>query len=296
MDRRISNPVFNDRKLKLGTFQTNLDSGCVMSDLDGRLDITWPNTLALAQLADEMQFEAIVPVARWRGFGGPSGHNDVTLESLATMSGLAECTRRIRLFGTIHTMAFHPAVAAKMVATMDEISCGRIGVNLEAGSNPIDHGQMGIWHDLSHAELYEVAEEWLTVATRLWTEDHVDFSGKYYQLVDCMSNPKPVQKPRPPILCAATSDTGMRFTITQADASLVNGADVEDLKRNGRRAKDLASAMGRTTKTVGLVMFVPGPTDASAHERVDYYNAGADIEALTARALEYSQGAKDPCS
>ena len=54
MDRRVSNPVFNDRKLKLGTFQTNLDSGCVMSDLDGRLKISWPNTVALAQLATAM--------------------------------------------------------------------------------------------------------------------------------------------------------------------------------------------------------------------------------------------------
>jgi FMNH2-dependent dimethyl sulfone monooxygenase len=58
MDRRHTNPIFNARKLKLGTFQTNLDSGCVMSDLDGRLDISWPSTVALAGLADEMEFEA----------------------------------------------------------------------------------------------------------------------------------------------------------------------------------------------------------------------------------------------
>ena len=51
-DRRETNPAFSTRRLKLGTFQTNLDSGCVMSDLDGRLDITWPNTVALAKLAD----------------------------------------------------------------------------------------------------------------------------------------------------------------------------------------------------------------------------------------------------
>src|SRR5258708_33657646 len=69
-DRRETNPAFSSRRLKLGTFQTNLDSGCVMSDLDGRLDITWPNTLGLARLAEEMDFEALVPVARWHGFGG----------------------------------------------------------------------------------------------------------------------------------------------------------------------------------------------------------------------------------
>jgi hypothetical protein len=69
-DRDETNPAFSCRKLKLGTFQTNLDSGCVMSDLEGRLDITWPTTLALARLAEEMDFEALVPVARWHGFGG----------------------------------------------------------------------------------------------------------------------------------------------------------------------------------------------------------------------------------
>ena len=69
-ERGETNPCFSDRRLKLGTFQTNLDSGCVMSDLDGRLDISWPNTVSLARLADEMEFEAIVPVARWQGFGG----------------------------------------------------------------------------------------------------------------------------------------------------------------------------------------------------------------------------------
>ena len=59
-DRRDTNPAFGGRKLKLGTFQTNLDSGCVMSDLDGRLEITWPNTVTLAKLADDMDFEALV--------------------------------------------------------------------------------------------------------------------------------------------------------------------------------------------------------------------------------------------
>src|SRR5271163_4040119 len=71
-----TNPAFSTRKLKLGTFQTNLDSGCVMSGLEGRLEVTWPNTVALAKLADEMEFEAIVPVARWRGFGGDTTRRD----------------------------------------------------------------------------------------------------------------------------------------------------------------------------------------------------------------------------
>src|ERR1700732_4044937 len=79
-DRRDCNPAFGSRKLKLGTFQTNLDSGCVMSDLDGRLEITWPNTVTLAPLADEMEFEALVTVARRARLGSapwpPPTHKD----------------------------------------------------------------------------------------------------------------------------------------------------------------------------------------------------------------------------
>jgi hypothetical protein len=59
-DRHSTNPVFNNHKLKLGTFQSNLDYGCLMSDVEGRLTISWPNTVALAKLGDEMEFEALV--------------------------------------------------------------------------------------------------------------------------------------------------------------------------------------------------------------------------------------------
>ncbi len=71
--RRKTNPLFNDRKLKLGTFCTNLDYGAAMSTIEGTLRISWPNTLALAKIANEMDFEALVPVGRWRGFGGLDG-------------------------------------------------------------------------------------------------------------------------------------------------------------------------------------------------------------------------------
>ncbi len=66
--RRASNPLFNDRKLKLGTFCSNLSGGATMSSIDGTLQVKWESTTALARLADEMEFEGIVPVGRWKGF------------------------------------------------------------------------------------------------------------------------------------------------------------------------------------------------------------------------------------
>src|SRR5215813_6129812 len=200
----VHSPRADMRPVEFGVFLPVGQGGFIVSTTRPHTPATYAYNRQVVQLAEGLGLGFVISQARWRGFGGPSGHNDVTLESIATTAGLAEATKRIKVFCTIHTMAFHPAVAAKMIATIDEISGGRAGVNLVAGSNPIDHGQMGLYRGLEHGELYGVAYEWLTVASRLWTEDRVNFTGKHYQLVDCMSNPKPIQRPRPPILCAAT--------------------------------------------------------------------------------------------
>ena len=69
-DRSKTNPLFSNRKLKLGTFGTNLKGGCTMGTGDGLLDGEWDSVVEVAKLADEMEFEAIVPVGRFRGLGG----------------------------------------------------------------------------------------------------------------------------------------------------------------------------------------------------------------------------------
>src|ERR1700722_8108010 len=120
-ERRDSNPTFGSRRLKLGTFQTNLDSGCVMSDLEGRLDITWPNTVTLAQLGDEMGFEALVPVARWRGFGGATNPQGPGFETYTWAAGIAGATRNAGVVSTSHVALNHPIIAAKQSTVIDHI-------------------------------------------------------------------------------------------------------------------------------------------------------------------------------
>src|SRR5437879_5470962 len=116
IDRREVNPALGSRKLKLGTFQTNLDSGCVMSDLDGRLEISWPNTVALAKLADEMEFEALVPVARWQGYGGLTNPQGPGFEAYTWAAGIAASTSKPGVFATSHISLNHPIIAAKQSA------------------------------------------------------------------------------------------------------------------------------------------------------------------------------------
>jgi pyrimidine oxygenase len=281
------------RRVPFGVFLPVGNGGFIMSATSPRIPGTYDYNREVTRLAEDLGLGFVVSMARWRGWGGSTGQWNRTIESITTTAGLAEATDHIRLFMTIHTNAFHPAVAAKMVATIDEICGGRAGVNLVAGSNPLDHGQMGIYPDVPHAELYDIATEWITVAKRLWAEERVDFDGHYYHLTDCFSNPKPVQGADVPVLCAATSDTGMRFTTNHATATLMNGRDLDDLVASGVRAKQLATELNSSTQTVGLLMIVPGATDEEARARVDLYTEGADVEALYNRAWEFSQSAKE---
>src|ERR1700730_10629022 len=99
-DRRSINPAFNGRKLKLGTFQSNLDYGCLMADVEGRLKISWPNTVALAKLGDAMEFEALVPVARWRGFGGKLNPQGPGFETYTWAAGIAGATDKAGVVAT----------------------------------------------------------------------------------------------------------------------------------------------------------------------------------------------------
>jgi pyrimidine oxygenase len=275
------------RLTELGVFLPVGNGGWITSTTSPQLPATYEYNRDVTLLAEDLGFDFALSMAKWRGYGGPSQHWDVTLESLSTTAALAEATSRIGVWATLHTMVFHPAVVAKMAAVIDAVSGGRFGINLVAGSNPYDQGQFGLWKDLDHEERYELAEEWITVARRLWTEPRVDFAGKHFTLEDCVSNPKPKQVP--PIICAAGSDTGFRFTVTHCNGNLLAGSDDPAHIARARRAKQIAAELGRPEfKTYGLFTLVPGDTDEEAQARVEHYNSGVDLVALEQQAFEYS--------
>lgn len=279
------------KQIDMGVFIPVGQGGWLASTTSPEIPATYQYNKQVTQLAEQLGFDFALSMAKWRGFGGPSRFWDVTLESFTTMTGLAECTDRIGLWCTVHTMVWHPAVVAKMIATFDQVSNGRAGINLVAGSNPSDQGQMGLWKPLDHEGRYNLAREWITVAKRLWTEERVDFDGEFFTLEDCMSNPKPTAPP--PIICAATSDRGFRFTIEECDACFMGATGADEMIKVGRRAREIAAELGTTTKTLGLFTIVPGETDLAAQARVELYNDGVDGEALDNRTREYSADVKE---
>lgn len=155
---------------------------------------------------------------------------------VTVMTALAEVTTCVRLIPTVHTLAFNVALVAKILATLDQIAHGRAGLNVVSGWFRDELGQMGLWSEhISHAERYTVAREWVQALKRLWQEERVTFHGRHVHLDDCVSNPKPLQKPHPPIICAGNSETGLRFTVEAAQASFINAPTHAEAARGAAR-------------------------------------------------------------
>ena len=277
----------NSKLTEVGVFLPVTNNGWVVSTNGPKLPGTYEYAKKVTLLAEQMGFDFALSQANWRGYDGATNHWNISLESLSTMAALAEATSTIGIWGTVHMMIFPPAIVAKMISTMDQISHGRVGLNLVSGSNPFDLGQMGLWRDLDHASRYALAQEWIEVVKRLWTEDRVDHKGDFFELVDCMSNPKPTQIP--PVICAGASDRGFQFTIDNCNGSFFPCSDDEKSLARGKRAKELAAQAGKTDfKSYGLFTLIPGATDAQAKERLEFYDAGVDRAALARQAMEYS--------
>jgi pyrimidine oxygenase len=272
----------------LGVFLPMANGGWILSSTAPRLDGSYEYNRQVALLAEEIGLDFIMSMAKWRGFGGVTDHWRTSLDSQILMTALAAQTRRVKVWTTVHTLLQNPAVAAKMIATLDQVSGGRAGLNIVTGSYRDEFEQMGAWRrDLNHDARYDLATEWVQIIKRLWSEPAVSFPGRYFDFKDCQSDPKPVARPRPFLICAGTSGRGMQFTVEEADAIFCGGKDDAELAGTCRLAKQLAREAGRSIRTYAMMTLVIGATDAEAETAAQSYRDGFDEEALKGMLRAY---------
>ncbi len=283
--RQSRNPLYSDRKLKLGTFGTNLDRGCAISTIDGTLEINWPNTLKLAKLADEMEFEALVPVGRWKGFGGVTNFNGPGFETFSWAAGIGASTKYPAVFATTHVLTIHPIMAAKQGATIDHITGGRFALNVVTGWHRPEMEMFGA-PLMEHDARYELAVEWLEIIKRLWSEDgEFDYDGRHFKISKGYLEPKPLQRPFPAVMNAGNSDKGRDYAIRYCDVAFVNlnrgdldasKAVIADYRRRAREE------YGRELKVWSHAYIVQAETEAAAKAYFnEYVHQKGDWEAAT---------------
>ncbi|MDB5479749.1 MAG: class flavin-dependent oxidoreductase [Caulobacteraceae bacterium] len=268
-------------KHEFGVFLPVANGGWIISSTTPPLDGLWKQNLAAAVTADEVGMDFVMSMGKWRGFGGVTNHWGVQMESLTMMAGIAQATKRVKLWATIHPLLQNPAVAAKMITTLDHISGGRAGLNIVAGAYRGEFAQMGAWDDsLDHDDRYALTEEWTMLIKRLWSEPSVTYDGKFFKFQDCESNPKPLSRPRPELISAGMSERGFEFAVREADACFIGGRTPNDRRDASRRAKAVAARYDKTVKTYAMCTVVYAETDAKAEALVERYREGVDMGAV----------------
>jgi FMNH2-dependent dimethyl sulfone monooxygenase len=258
--------------LKFGVFGVNVSHGCSVTSAPGNIEVNWDESVRIARAADATGIEALIPVARWKGFGGETNFNHRCFETYTWAAGLAQATENIHVLATSHVPTIHPVMAAKQAATIDHISGGRFGLNIVAGWNASEIGMFGR-QQREHDERYAVAGEWITIIKRLWTESGgFDFKGEYFDCPAAYAEPKPVQQPHPFIISAGASPAGQRFAAEHADMNFILAPTLELGAGILRDVKAMAKAeFGRDIQVWGMAAITQGETQKQAEDYFTYY-------------------------
>lgn len=152
----------------------------------------------MAVAAEQAGFVAFVRSDHWLSLRGD--WEAPVSDAWTTLAGLARETSRIRLGTMVSPVTFRlPVAIAKAVTTVDEMSDGRAELGLGAGWYDSEHERLGIPFP-PRATRFEMLEEQLEIVTGLWTQASFSFDGRHYRLHDAVCEPKPVQRPHPPIV------------------------------------------------------------------------------------------------
>jgi F420-dependent oxidoreductase-like protein len=206
-------------------------------------------------------FDHFVPMGRTRS-------GDI-FEAWTLLAAMAEVTTTVRI-GTLVTgnVYRHPGVLAKMAVTVDHLSGGRLTVGLGAGGDDLADPMLGLPARSAVARI-ERLDEACEVLRLLWTEERSTFHGKHYQLEGAVAEPKPVQRPGPPLLIGSSGERfGLRVVARHADIWLnasLRPDDVAELSRLSRVLDQHCEDIGRDPASIrrAVQFFVPDGPDAT---------------------------------
>jgi F420-dependent oxidoreductase-like protein len=232
--------------------------------------VAWPDLLALWQEMDALDydtgwvFDHFLPI-----FSDPTGS---CLEGWTALAALAVATRRVRLGLMVTGNTYrHPAVLAKMAATVDIISAGRLILGIGAGWFELEHKEYGIPFHTIGGRLSRL-DEALRILKLLWTQEQTNFNGKHFKLENASFNPKPIQKPHPPIMIGASGDK-VALGIVAEHAQMWNWPGTPEVLRTKiARLEEHCRRIGRDPATIEKSVLVAGTFALNeARERIQAY-------------------------
>jgi len=205
---------------------------------------SWRSFSTLAKKAELLGYDSV-----WLSdhFISPDSRS-YGLETWTMLSALASQTRDIRLGTYVLCNQFrHPSLLARMASTLDIVSKGRLELGIGAGWNKEEHVAFGFDWD-RHSTRVERLRETIEIIKKLWTEDHVSYDGRYFQLKDATLEPKPFQKPCPHVWVGGNSEAIRNVVAEVGDGWIPVLPTPEQVAAGVVQIKGLVSHTGRDSE------------------------------------------------
>lgn len=238
----------------------------------------WQEADEIPLFADLWTFDHFVPLRADPG--------DPCLEGWTTLTALATHTKRARVGIMVAGNTYrHPALLANMGAALDVITNGRLEMGIGAGWHEPEHAMYGIPFGSVASRIRAVGEA-CEVIMRLWTQELATYEGQFYRLREARCEPKPIQKPHPPITIGGTGEKlTLRVVAQYADRWNFNGKSIAEFTRLNKVLDEHCAAIGRDPNTIerSVQRHLSGDFMAAAEEIKAYVDAGAQHVVLNPR-------------
>jgi alkanesulfonate monooxygenase len=225
--------------------------GRVLNSRFGDREITFSYLRQIAQAADQLGFEGVLL---------PTGA--ICEDAWITAASLIAETQRLRYLVAIRPGISPPTSTARMAATFDRLSAGRLLINVVTGGDPKQLAGDGLF--LSHDERYALTDEFLTLWRRLMSGEPVDFQGRYLRVEGGQVTLPPLQQPYPPLYFGGSSEMGREVAARHADMYLTWGEPPAQVAEKIADVAARAAAHGRTLRFGIRLHVIVRETDAEA--------------------------------
>ena len=202
---------------------------------------------AVWRIADEAGFDHVWDFDHLASIG-PAGPDRPIYDGWGLQAAMAEATSRVRIGCLVTGNTYrHPVVLAKLAVTVDHLSGGRLEFGIGAAWAEVEHSMYGI-EGLDH-RVGRLSES-LQIIRSLFTEERTNFEGRYYQLKDAIANPKPIQKPHPPIWIGASGEATLKLTARYADVWNISGGGPDVVAELVKKFDETCAGVGRDPYSV----------------------------------------------
>lgn len=241
--------------------------GRYLASSSGARHVTLNYISQIARAADELGYFGVLI---------PTGKS--CEDSWVVASAMVPLTQRLRYLVAVRPGLSEPSMTARMAATLDRLSGGRLLVNVVAGGDPVELQGDGVW--LKHDERYEATDEYLRVWRAMLSGETVNFEGKHIRVKDGRLLFPPVQAPYPPLYFGGSSPAGVKVAVEQCDVYLTWGERPADVADKIAAVRAEAAKAGRTLSFGIRLHVIVRETEAEAWKAADDLIRYVDDEAI----------------